>query len=282
MRLPTEHHRGTSLRTAMLLIALTATTAQARDDVAPHAQLQAAPESELPGLLDRVATARTAGESRATAALAVAKLLERGHSDAVTDRALETLAALAAPQTAPILTQYARHRRSAARARAFTALGRVAGSDRKLRDLVANGLRDSAPEVRAAAARALETLRATEATPLLLRALGRGVPEAAVTLGAIGDASSLEGYSAYLKQQPLDVMLSGYARYLHRPELSERAKLDVIARLEDVAGPAVLQFVSELSRDAKLPAAVRQAATTTTLRLAKAQAAPGAKPGAKP
>ena len=279
MSLPPLHHRGTGLRTALLFIVLTATTAQARDDIAPHAQLQAAPESELPGLLDRVASARPSGESRAAAALAVAKLLERGHSDAVTDRALETLAALGAPQSGVILTQYARHRRPGARARAFTALGRIAGNDRTLREVVANGLRDSAPEVRGAAARALEVLRATEATPLLLRALGRGVPEAAVTLGAIGDANSLEGYSAYLKQQPLDVMLAGYARYLRRKDLNERAKLDVIARLEDVAGPAILQFMSGMSRDPQVPAAVRQAATTSTLRLAKArEQAPAVKP----
>ena len=266
------------MRTALLFVALTTTTAQARDDIAPHAQLQATPESELPGLLDRVAATRSTGESRAAAAAAVAKLLERGHSDAVTDRALETLTTLGVPQSASILTQYARHRRPAARARAFTALGRIAGSDRALRQVVADGLRDSVPEVRGAAARALEALRASEATPLLLRALGRGVPEAAVTLGAIGDASSLDGYSAYLKQQPLDVMLAGYARYLRRPDLNERAKLDVIARLEDVAGPAVLQFLSGVARDAGLPASIRQSASTSTLRLAKAEAQQGAKP----
>ncbi len=274
----TDHYRRTALRTAMLVLALHATVgtvhAGSRErEAAPHAQLHSAPESELPGLLERVANAKTVGEARASAAQAVAKLLERGHSDAVTDRALETLGALAVPQAGPILAQYARHRRPAARARALTSLGRVASSDRKLRELVADGLRDSTPEVRAAAARALEALRATEATPLLLRALGRGVSEAAITLGAISDPSSLEAYSTYLNQQPLDVMLSGYARYLRRPDLNERAKLDIVARLEDVAGPVVLQFLSGLARDEKVPASVRQAASVSTLRLAKAEGA---------
>jgi hypothetical protein len=248
-----------------------------------YLQLQDAPENALPGLLERMAAARLDGETRVATSQAVAKLLERGHTDAVTDRALETLGTLGTPAAGTVLGQYAHHRRVGARARAFTALARVAGSDRVLRELVASGLRDSAPEVRAAAARALETLKATEATPVLLKALGRGVPEAAVTLGAIGDVSSLDGYNAYLRKQPLDVMLTGYERYLLRPDLNEKVKLDVIARLEDVSGPAVLRFMSALARRPQLPAAVRQAASASTLRIAKAQGQSSAPPtGAKP
>ncbi|HKU37009.1 MAG TPA: hypothetical protein VJR89_02645 [Polyangiales bacterium] len=247
----------------------------------PYEQLSAAPEGDLVGLLDRVASARSSRDARAAAALAVANLLERGHSDPVTDRALEALGALGARESGRILAQYTRHRRPAARQRAFTALGQVAGEDPALRRRVADGLRDSAANVRGAAARALETLQAREATPLLLQAVGRGVPEAAATLGAIGEPSSLEGFHAYLRKQPLDVMLSGYQRYLQRPDIDEKAKLDVVARLEDVAGPAVLRFVSELSRQPKLSPAVRQAAATATLRIGKALAQPAAK-GAKP
>jgi HEAT repeat protein len=280
----THHHRATVVRTIMFsfLVLLTAAPVNARER-ALYLQLQDAPEDALPGLLERMAEARPDGETRVAATQAVAKLLERGHTDAVTDRALEALGAFGTPAAGPVLGQYAHHRRVAARARAFTALARVAGSDRTLRELVASGLRDSAPEVRAAAARALETLKATEATPVLLKALGRGVPEAAVTIGAIGDSSSLDGYNAYLRQQPLDVMLAGYERYLLRPDLSEKLKLDVIARLEDVSGPAVLRFMSALTRRQQLPAAVRQAASASTLRIAKAQGQ-AAKPatGGKP
>jgi HEAT repeat protein len=228
-----------------------------------------------------MAASKPDAETRAASTTAVAKLLEHGHSDVVTDRALEVLAAVGTPAVGQLLAQYAHHRRVAARARAFTALGRVAGTDRALRELVASGLRDGAPEVRAAAARSLESLRATEATPLLLKALGRGVPEAAVTLGAIGEASSLEGYNGYLRKQPLDVMLTGYERYVLRPDLNEKVKLEVIAKLEDVSGPAVLQFTSALARRPQLPAAVREAAAAATLRIGRAQ--PAAKPaGAKP
>lgn len=279
----TRHYRGPVLRTAVLVFALIgtllgATAANARER-ALHTQLSSATDDELPSLLSQLGTAKLDAPARAAAATAVAKLLERGHGDAVTDRALETLGALGTPAAGAALRQYSQHRRPAARARAFAALGRVAGNDRALREVVANGLRDSAPEVRAAAARALEALRASEATPLLLRALGRGVPEAALTLGAIGEPSSLEAYTAYLRKQPLDVMLTGYERYLQRPDLNEKAKLEIIARLEDVSGPAVLRFLSGVASRPQLPAAIHQAASAAVLRIAKAeqQRAQGAK-----
>jgi HEAT repeat protein len=268
----TIDHRGTVLRTAsFLFVLLLAAQVNARER-ALYLQLPDATEDALPGLLERMAASKPDGEVRVASSQAVAKLLERGHSDAVTDRALEALGAIGTNTAGQVLGQYAHHRRVAARARAFIALGRVAGSDRALRELVASGLRDSAPEVRGAAARSLETLKATEATPVLLKAVGRGVPEAAVTLGAIGDASSLESYHAYLRQQPLDVMLAGYERYVLRPDLSEKSKLDVIARLEDVSGPAVLRFTSALASRPQLSAALRQAASAATFRIAKAQA----------
>jgi hypothetical protein len=258
---------------------LVATAVYARDR-ALYLQLPDASEAALPGILEQMAASKPDAETRAASTVAVAKLLEHGHADIVTDRALEALAAVGTPAAGQVLAQYAHHRRVAARARAFTALGRAAGSDRALRELVASGLRDGAPEVRAAAARSLEALKATEATPVLLKALGRGVPEAALTLGAIGDAKSLEGYDAYLRKQPLDVMLAGYERYVLRPDLSEKSKLDIIAKLEDVSGPVVLQWMSSLARRPQLSAAVRQAATAATLRIGKAQAQQAAKPAA--
>jgi HEAT repeat protein len=273
MSLETHHYRATFLRTALVFLVPSMLVGPARAaDIAPYMQLQDAPEGELIGLLDRVANARTSGETRAAAALAVAKLLERGHTDAVTDRALETLGTLGAPQGGRVLAQFTHHRRPAARAHAFAALGKVAGSDQALRHRVANGLRDNWPSVRGAAARALEVLKAREATPILLLAVGRGVPEAAVTLGAIGEPSSLEGFTAHLGKQPLEVMLSGYDRWLSRPDLDEKAKLGIIARLEDIAGPVVLRFVSGLGRRPQLSPAVRQAAAAATLRIGKALA----------
>jgi HEAT repeats len=323
MSAPTHRHRGTALRTGISILLLTLTTAPASArERALYLQLEGASEDALPGVLERMAASKPEGDARVASAQAVAKLLERGHTDVVTDRALEALGVFGAPEpprsagdrqspgtvarasvpepprsagdrqspgtvarasvpaAGAVLAQYARHRRVAARMRAITALGRVAGSDKSLRAVVANGLRDTAPEVRAAAARSLEALKATEATPVLLKAVGRGVPEAAVTLGAIGEPGSLEAYNAYLRKQPLDVMLSGYERWLLRPDVSEKAKLDILAKLEDVSGPLVLRFMSAVPRQAQLAAAVKEAASASTLRIAKAEAQRQAKPAA--
>src|SRR5215510_13317439 len=125
MSLETHHYRATVLRTALAGCLLFLVPAPlVASDIAPYTQLQDAPEGELIGLLDQVANARTSSETRAAAAAAVAKLLERGHTDAVTDRALETLGALGAPQGGRMLAQYTHHRRPAARARAYAALGK--------------------------------------------------------------------------------------------------------------------------------------------------------------
>jgi hypothetical protein len=295
------------MRTGISILLLTLTTAPASArERALYLQLEGASEDALPGILERMAASKLEGDARVASTLAVAKLLERGHTDVVTDRALEALGAVgtvepprgagdrqspgtvaraSVPTAGAVLAQYAHHRRVAARMRAMKGLGRVAGQDKSLRGVVANGLRDSAPEVRAAAAKSLEALKAVEATPVLLKAVGRGVPEAAVTLGAIGEASSLEAYNAYLRKQPLDVMLSGYERWLSRPDVSEKAKLDIVAKLEDVSGPLVLRFMSAVPRQAQLPAAVREAASASALRIAKAQAqqsAKDARPAAAP
>jgi hypothetical protein len=244
-------------------------------------QTDGASDAELLGLLEGLThPPPSTPKARAAAARSVAKLLAGGRSDAVTERALDALSALAAADSAPLLVNFAQHRRPSVRVRALTALSRVAGTDRALRQVVADGLRDSAPEVRAAAARGLTTLRASEASPLLLRAFARGVPEAAATLGEIGDPSSLAGFSAQLTKQPLDAMLAGYAGYLARKDLPDAAKLEVVAQLEELSGPAVLRFLSRVSLDPRSSPALKQASLRASARIAKAvqRAAAGGRP----
>jgi hypothetical protein len=62
--------------------------------------------------------------------------------------------------------------------------------------------------------------------------------------------------------------------------VSEKAKLDILAKLEDVSGPLVLRFMSAVPQQAQLPAAVREAASASTLRIAKAESQRQAKAGA--
>jgi hypothetical protein len=77
-------------------------------------------------------------------------------------------------------------------------------------------------------------------------------------------------------------MLSGYERWLLRPDVSDKAKLDILAKLEDVSGPLVLRFMSAVPRQAQLSAAVKEAASASTLRIAKAEAQRQGKPAAPP
>jgi hypothetical protein len=233
---------------ALGLVALGRTPAHAAENepVSPSAHASALPklleshdQTELLMLLDELA----AGPEAARAARAVATLLAAGQPDVVADHALEALGRLHAREGREVLVDFTQHRRADARRRAYTAL--AAMKDASDVEVVKQGLRDSAPEVRSAAARGLGELRSSAATPDLLRALGRGVSEAAETLGRVGAADSVDAFSAYLGKQPLDVMLAGYAQYLQRSDIPDATKLKIVADLENTSGPVVKRFLSE-------------------------------------
>ena len=195
-------------------------------------------QAELLLLLDELGPRRP---DAAKLAQLVGKLLAVGQSDAVTDHALASLGRLGAREARESVANYLNHRRAETRARAYAAFAQLA--DKSDAPTLALGLRDSAPEVRATVARALGDMHAHEATPLLLRALTRGVTAAAGALGKCGDAASVAQYTRQLGKQSLDVMLEGYANYLAREELPESVKLDIVAALENVSGAVVKRFL---------------------------------------
>lgn len=203
-------------------------------------------QAELLLLLDELG--HGPGDARQAARL-VGELLLAGQSDAVTDHALSSLGRLGVREGRASLLAYLGHRRVETRTRAYEALGQL--RDRSDTPTLALGLRDSAPDVRATAARALGELRAADAAPLLLRALTRGVAEAAAALGKAGDAASVDEFGKQLGKQSLDVMLTGYANYLAREDLGDPVKLKIIAALENVAGGRVKQFLSEQSKTSR-------------------------------
>jgi HEAT repeat protein len=167
-----------------------------------------------------------------------------------------------------------RHRRAETRSRAYAALALL--KDPADAASIAQGLRDSAAEVRATSARALGELRASDTAPLLLRALGRGVTEAAPALGKLGDAASVDEFGKYLGKQSLAVMLAGYANYLQRDDLPEAVKLHIVAALEETSGGVVKSFLSDLLLNKKMVRSQKlQRAIIATIARIKVEPATG-------
>jgi hypothetical protein len=172
----------------------------------------------------------------------LAALLRSGQPDPITDRALEALRGLADPSSIEVLTEFSRHRRSGARRRAYQAIAAI--EDRRVTPLLEQGLRDSDRTVRANCALALGTIGSRSSLDILFRAFERGVVEAAVSIGKLGNEASVERFSAHLGQQPLSVMLSGYEQYLRRADIDERTKVGIVNRLGEVSGRAVREFLA--------------------------------------
>lgn len=173
----------------------------------------------------------------------LADLLRAGQPDPITDRALEALRGLAAPAAIDVLTEFTHHRRVAARRRAYQALAAI--DDPRVPGLLERGLRDSDRSVRGAAALALGEIGARQSLEILFRAFERGVVEAAIAIGKLGDAAAIERYSEALGREPLGVMLSGYREFLGRSDIPLASKKAIIERLGEVAGVMVRRFLGE-------------------------------------
>ncbi len=173
----------------------------------------------------------------------LADLLRAGQPDAITDRALEALRGLAAPSSIEVLTEFTHHRRVAARRRAYQALAAI--DDRRVPTLLERGLRDSDRSVRGAAALALGEIGARQSLDILFRAFERGVVEAAIAIGKLGDAAAIERYGEFLGREPLGVMLSGYREFLRRNNVPHASKKAIVERLGEVAGVMVRRFLGE-------------------------------------
>lgn len=171
----------------------------------------------------------------------LAALLRSGRSDEVTDRALTALAGLAHPSAIDVLVEFTHHRRARARRLAYQALAAI--QDPRIPSLLEQGLRDSDRNVRASAARSLGEIGARQSVDTLFVAFDRGVVEAAIAIGKLGDRQSLTRFNEHLGRMPLSVMLSGYNEYLRRNDIPDEVKVDVVGRLGEVSGPMVRGFL---------------------------------------
>lgn len=171
----------------------------------------------------------------------LAELLRSGRSDEVTDRALQALRGLAHPSAIDVLTEFTRHRRARARRLAYQGLAAI--EDRRVADLVAHGLSDSDRSVRGTCARALGEMGAGGTVDTLFLAFDRGVVEAAISIGKLGNRASVARFTEHLGEAPLSVMLSGYGEYVRRDDIPDAVKIDIIGRLGEISGPMVRVFL---------------------------------------
>jgi len=175
------------------------------------------------------------------------------------ETSIVTLMALSQPTAAPLYFELLEHRRPEIRMRAIEAI--VALKPREAENALQKALDDSDPQVRSAAALALGELRATGSVEILFRALDRGTFEASQAIGQALHSEQLPRLFGYLGTVPFHSLAPAFSEVLQRKDISERDKLRVVSRLQDVGTREVKEYFAELSRTAgdKLPAAVQRA-----------------------
>lgn len=206
------------------------------------------------------------GSPRAVEPLAAR--IRRGLPPELLLAAIDTLTVLGRPEAGPILFELVAHRRPEVRLRVVQGIAACnpRGADRALISAVS----DSSASVRAAAATALGELRATSAMDTLFLAWEREVPEAAVALGRIATRAEVPRILEHLGRLPFTLMRMVLAELLIRTDLAERSRLDIIARLGELATGEVRSFLEEVV--ASLPSgsdAIRRAAQDAMTRIAQ-------------
>jgi HEAT repeat protein len=167
-------------------------------------------------------------------------LLKSGPRSDITDAAIFTLGAIGNEASAPLLMTYLKHRRPDARIAALFALERF--KTKEVTESIEGALRDSDRQVRASAALALGKRGDVASVPILFRAFERGVTDAAISIGQLGSPDDAKRLISYLGKEDIKVLLAGFEEFLHRDDFPENAKLTVLNRLFDLAGPEVWRF----------------------------------------
>ncbi|MCS6799802.1 MAG: HEAT repeat domain-containing protein [Myxococcota bacterium] len=212
----------------------------------------------------------TLGASGSAAAVApIADRIRQGLPAPLLEAALDALLALRRPEAGPVLFELVSHRRPAVRLRAVGAIValRPPGADRAL----VAALADSDARVRSAAATGLGQLGARDSVETLFVALERGVYEAATSIGQLGGSEHVRRLLGLVGRVPFDVLTPALQEVIARRDVDERTKLDVIARIGELATPEARTFLREVV--ASLPAgpggrnAIRRAAEEAAARI---------------
>lgn len=179
-----------------------------------------------------------------------------------------TLMALGQPQAGPLYFELLDHRRPEVRLRAIEAI--VALKPSGAESALQKSLADLDPKVRSAAALALGELRATGSVEVLFKALDRGTFEASQAIGQALRSDHVPRLLGYLGSVPFHHLAPAFTEVLLRKDISERDKLGVVSRLQDVGTREIKEYFGELTRTSgeKLPPAVNRAALRAVQEIA--------------
>jgi HEAT repeat protein len=198
----------------------------------------------------------------------LAARVRRGLPPELLDLAVDTLVVLARPEAAEILTELAQHRRASVRLKAVTGLAQI--RPRGVEGVLSRALDDGDPQVRAAAAVGLGQVGARASVDALFLALDRGVLEAATAIAQLATPPEIDRLLAYVGRLDLATLAPALVEIVARRDVPERKKLDVVARVAELATGEAKRFLGDLA--ASVPegsgAAVRRAAEDAALRIA--------------
>lgn len=167
-------------------------------------------------------------------------LLRSGPRNDITNGILQALGSIGSGSSVNILIEYLGHRRPDARVLAIFALENY--KDPRVTKAIEDALRDSDSQVRRTGALALGTRDSKQSVPLLFSAFDRGVADAAISIGQIGTAEDARRLGRYLGKGDLAVLLPGFDEFLRRADFPEKAKIEILDQLFELAGPDVKRF----------------------------------------
>jgi hypothetical protein len=216
------------------------------DRAALEAAIDELTASDMATVLGAITKLAEFADPRATAPLT--RLLRAGPPDEVTHAAIQALGAISDADSVDVLIEYTRHRRPRVRRLAVQSIAQIRDSrvNDKVNEALRNALRDSNDRVRGVAAIAIGEHGDRGAMDLLFLAFERNVPEAAVSIGKLGGTAEADRLAGFLGRRQLSEILPGFDEFLRRSDFADDAKVNLIHKLEEIAGPDVKRFLTNL------------------------------------
>lgn len=261
MRMKTIIDRATGA-TLLALAAFVATPTAEAQEMRFDDAVELVQSSDADAIQLGLETLGARGEARAVAPIAAR--IRSGLPGELTLFAVTTLAVLERPEAGPVLIELLSHRRPDVRQAAVEAI--AATKPRRGGEALVRALDDMAPAVRSAAALGLGQLGHRAAIDTLFTALERDVLEAAQAIGQLATPQHMDRLFTFVGRMPFDVLTPAFNEIFARRDFAERAKVDLVGRLAELATPQVKTYLTELA-DQLPDGRVKDAATDAAERI---------------